>query len=457
MLLPSQFSRIALMSFAMTCAFAPSANAGPLLDWLFGRPSAPAYPVGSPVPIGNGAGYAPYTSGYAPAYSANYAPQFGAPTQAAPTFSSPGYAPPSGAQFAPGPPTTYSNVPSFRTNYYRAPVTYYRPVLATDPTSGAQVVRMSPCTSYEYQTQRIPTLGQSVYYGNYGAPVRIPAPAAGPTYTLPQAGIPLSRSAAPPITTRGYGSYTTLQPPVTSAPPSTGNYSTNPYGQTPYYGTANGGCSGGYNAAPTYPEQGYTTPGLVAPPSPSTAAPFAAPGLAPPAQFQSPDPANSPPVLPNNVPTAARSQLKQFTQTERDPIESTARSYEPQRLPNKPPAMRPIPVPSDFDSEQHWTPGLLRDEDLTAQNSQADRVRFAATTAGQSKKIQWASFEDAPASSPATRETEFLRVVPQDSDAPTLRMRTRRTQAKQPTTSAPASQPAANENRYRTDNWTSRR
>lgn len=445
------------MSFAMTCGFAQSASAGPLLDWLFGRPSAPAYPIGSPVPIGNAAGYAPYTSGYAPAYSANYAPQFAAPTQAAPVFSPPGYAPPSGTQYVPGAPTTFSNVPSFRTNYFRAPVTYYRPVLATDPASGAQVVRMSPCTSYEYQTQRIPTLGQSVYYGNYGAPVAVPGPATGPTYTLPQAGIALSRSATPPITSRGYGAYTTLQPPAGSAPPA-GNYPINPYGQTPYYGgTINGGCTGGYNALPAYTTPGYSPPpGLIAPPSPSTAAPFADPGLNNPNPLPSSDPANSPPVLPNSVPTAARSQLKQFTQTERAPIDSTARTDEPQRLPSKPPAMRPIPVPSDFDIEQHWTPGLLRDEDLTAQNDQMDRVRFAATTAGQSKKIQWASFDDAPTASPATRQTEFRKVVPQGSTQPTLRMRTRPAQVVRPAMAPPTAQPASNKDRYRTDNWTSR-
>ncbi|HAC92834.1 MAG TPA: hypothetical protein DCF63_19700, partial [Planctomycetaceae bacterium] len=55
-----------------------SAQAGPLIDWLWGgRRAAPAYPVGSPVPLGVGgavapvqsAGYWPSTVGLAPTYS----------------------------------------------------------------------------------------------------------------------------------------------------------------------------------------------------------------------------------------------------------------------------------------------------------------------------------------------------------------------------------------------------
>ncbi len=443
MLLRSHTSRIALIGVALVCADMPSAQAGPLIDWLFGRRAEPAYPVGSPVPIGNAAGYAPYTSGYAPAYSA-YSSGYPSAYPAAPTFSAPGYAPPAGVGYTQGAPTTYSNVPRFRTNYYRAPVTYYRPVLATDPTTGAQTVRMSPCTSYEYQTQRIPTLGQSVYYGNYGAPVPVPAPAAGPTYTLPQGGIPLSRSLTPPITTRGYGAYTTLQPGMTGTVPSTiqpqaGQYQTNPYAATPYYGSVTGGCTGstiapqGYSVPPAY----STPPGLTAPPSPLTAP---APGVFPQGTQpvpQSVDPADTRPALPTSSSsdmrsiapsTDSRSQLKHITQAERDDAQSTVgREYQPQRLQSKPPAMRPIPVPSDFDADQHWTPGLLRDEDLTAQAQLQPSASLAVATAGQGKRIQWASFDEsaAPRASAAQEIKPAMRTETQFDDSATLRVRRR--------------------------------
>ncbi|GAB5406620.1 MAG: hypothetical protein Aurels2KO_48510 [Aureliella sp.] len=430
-----------------------SAQAGPLIDWLFGRRTEPAYPVGSPVPIGNAAGYAPYTSGYAPAYSA-YSP--GYPNS--PTFSAPGYAPPAGVGYVPGTPTTYSNVPSFRTNYYRAPVTYYRPVLATDPSTGAQTVRMSPCTSYEYQTQRVPTLGQSVYYGNYSAPVAIPAPAAGPTYTLPQGGIPLSRSLTPPMTTRSYGAYTTLQPGVASGVPAVqpGQYQTNPYGTTPYYGSTTGGCTGstvapqGYTAPPSY----STPPGLTAPPSPLTAP---ATGVYPPSiqtpAPQSGDPADVRPALPTSASgemrsiaptTNTRSQLKHITQAERGNSQSTAaQDYQPPRLQSKPPAMRPIPVPSDFDADQHWTPGLLRDEDLTAQAQPQPRVDLAVATAGQGKRIQWASFDEA--AKPRHVSKQELEPLPHRSGdydgSATLRLR--RLAAPAPAVNPPEAAPSA--------------
>ncbi len=44
----------------------------------------------------------------------------------------------------------------YRTSSYRVPVTYYRPVLTTDPTTGQQVVVQQPCTSFITQQQRTP-------------------------------------------------------------------------------------------------------------------------------------------------------------------------------------------------------------------------------------------------------------------------------------------------------------
>ena len=44
----------------------------------------------------------------------------------------------------------------YRTSSFRVPVTYYRPVITTDPTTGQQVVVQQPCTSYVQQEQRTP-------------------------------------------------------------------------------------------------------------------------------------------------------------------------------------------------------------------------------------------------------------------------------------------------------------
>ncbi len=44
----------------------------------------------------------------------------------------------------------------YTTSYYRAPVTYYRPVTTMNPATGAMVTVQQPCTSYEQQMQRNP-------------------------------------------------------------------------------------------------------------------------------------------------------------------------------------------------------------------------------------------------------------------------------------------------------------
>ena len=44
----------------------------------------------------------------------------------------------------------------YTTSSYRVPVTYYRPVTTTDPTTGQQVTVQQPCTSFVQQSQRTP-------------------------------------------------------------------------------------------------------------------------------------------------------------------------------------------------------------------------------------------------------------------------------------------------------------
>ena len=55
---------------------------------------------------------------------------------------------------------------NYVTSYYRAPITYYRPLSTVDPVSGTTVTVQQPCSSYVQQLQRIPynsflPLGQS--------------------------------------------------------------------------------------------------------------------------------------------------------------------------------------------------------------------------------------------------------------------------------------------------------
>ncbi|MGN6135778.1 MAG: hypothetical protein ACTHOU_14920 [Aureliella sp.] len=296
----------------VTCGMpARTAQAGPLFDWLFfghhRQPAAPAYAVGYPVPVATGyapyvAGYVPYASAYAPyasayaPYAARYAPTVAvapqaivtspvvtAPTMAAPAVTAPtvtgGYGTYYGANLpvvggagygylaqrpaetaiAAAPAVVPSTapvtlVPDYRTTTSRTPVTYYRPLMTTDPTTGAQVVTMAPCTSYEYQTQRVPTLGLTqVYNGGATLPATTAvAPPVSPTYTLPRGGVPL---AGPLPSTQPYATaYGTYPAPgtttVTPVAPTTGSIITPATPATPY--------SAGYSAYAANPSN-YST------------------------------------------------------------------------------------------------------------------------------------------------------------------------------------------------------
>ena len=262
-------------------------------------------------------------------------------------------------------------VPDYRSTAARTPVTYYRPLMTTDPATGQQVVAMAPCTSYEYQTQRVPTWGLTqVYNGGATLPAATAvAPAVSPTYTLPRGGVPLAGpipSAQPYATAYGtypapgtttitsvapttgsvitpatpysagypayasnYGNYSALQPPVGTTGSSV--YPTAPYngsaaGLSPYYnpGTGTGGSCGNYvpqtqplssvGGASPYASSPYATnPGttLVAPPTGGQ------PGMAlPPSQVYPPGsilpgsstPPNYSPVLPPSGDPAAGAQ-----------------------------------------------------------------------------------------------------------------------------------------------------
>lgn len=495
MLRRSLIANVTLCAVTSLTLAPQTAQAGPLIDWLFGRKAPPAYPVGQPVPVGQAgvaAGYAPYTAGYAPAYAGGYVPayaggntaaypgtysanypgtystaypgsytaNYGAGNYAAgtylpgnntaaptgissgatslgPQFSGPGYN--NAAPFLvqqPPPPSSVSYVPNFRTNYYRAPVTYYRPVQTTDPTTGQQITVQVPCSSYEYQTQRRPALGQSALFGATQPPVYSAAPVAPQSFTLPSGGVPLAYSQSTlPSTSRSFGGYTTLQPgQAVPAAAQYGNYQTAPLGATPYYGAPPTAGCGGYTGQPGQVPGLYAAPAPqqalpAAPSSPSTLPPSTFPSQAPPATGPATvlppttqDPADFRPTLPSGFPTTSgnstsgglRSQLRSITQhpvspdwapstTPADTAGSSAsQDDEPARLTVEPPALRPIPVPDDFDSQTPWAPGLLREQDMTASRNVPDGnlvAARAAQVAGQSKRIHWASFNTSRASS----------------------------------------------------------
>ncbi len=489
-----------LRSFALTAiatvmigSFAPSANAGPLIDWLFrGRQTQPTVPVGAPIPLGNGYGSMPgYAAGY-PGYVAAY-PGYSAAYPAYPGYAngsySAGYAPsatyipnygyganlgnyygnrlpvvgPNGAGYtaqmpsgiaAATLPQPMSYVPNYASNALKAPVTYYRPLLTTDPNTGAQVVAMAPCTSYQYLTQRVPTLGQSALYGSYQAPQYQPLQAT-PTYTLPSGGIPLAQSAPTAGAVLGYSPYSSYQvtqpaivspgysanyPPINSYP--TGTYPANNYPATQYSPSYPTGSA----VAPTYstPATSYSTPlgsSSFVPSTSSTGTPYQpVPGLmAPPASSSiysgsgstgsgsivpgSPatgstvpgstvpgtgstssggvypsgslgDPANTPPSLPMDGNSVLRPQLKSIVpEATRSGKESALNSSSGERsLLNDSSREFPInnPIPAPEGMEKPSWSPGL----LRTEDMTALRpVTRSNQLAGQSKKIHWASFE----------------------------------------------------------------
>jgi hypothetical protein len=506
-MLNSSITRTALLA-VLCCGLPNQAQAGPLIDWLFGRNRAqPAYPVGPAVPVaGYGANYgvsgaSPYAansygagygaSSYANAgYAANYGTYYGSSLPViGPNGNGYQAAQPSGIAATTMPatvPQTLSYVPNFNTYSNRVPVTYYRPLLTTDPNTGAQVVAMAPCTSYEYQAQRVPAFGRSALYGSNTPPVFQPAPAAPPTYTLPSGGIPLAagtpsvmlpsvRGYAPygssPYAINGYpgSSYSALQPAlpygaVQVAPG--GSYSTQPLGASPYSGTTSGGCTGNVYAP--------SVPGLIAPQGPAfpaTPSPYNSPypGTTSPSQPQAPgmvypdvpsaDPADTPPSLSPNFPASASAQrqpapAKPFDQPQvplrpqlrsivRQPIpnsSSAATSSPPERM-ETPALMKPIPVPEGFE-QPRWNPGLLSEDDLTAMRTIATE---RAELAGQSKPIHWASFEQ------AAHESFKAEAAPQAA-RPNAHSGLRPIQSRS-NASAPQSQPAPIRGRYDTSGW----
>ena len=478
----SRSSLTCVLAVVVQLSLFARADAGPCLEWLFGcGKAAPSYPIGGPVPLGAGygagfnpgygVGYGPvpaqaavpaqtvpaqagvpgYAAGFAPSYSvgsANYGTYYGMSMPAVGPAGA-GYptAVPSGitAATVPAPvfpatqppiqPQPMSFVPNYDSRALRAPVTYYRPLMTTDPNTGAQVVAMAPCTSYQYLTQRVPTFGQSALYGSYQTPS--PPQRTIPTYSLPSGGVPIAQSSSSmvaPHATLGYGPYTTYQPALAAPSSLPGavqtapGYATTPITSTPYYSAPNGGSSGTIYSAPI--------PGLSAPPStpysstPNYSAPApASPGYSTPASpgYSTPAPAlpgfsapSSNPVLPGSDPADMVPSLPQYN-GQRPQLQSivpdvggigneSASTASPkhdtssasEKISRELPVMSPIPAPEGLDKPR-WNPGLLREEDMTALRPVTRFDQYASRPSvqptqliqpGQSKKIVWTSFEN---------------------------------------------------------------
>lgn len=206
-------ARGALYALLVCATSAPSASACCLTDWLYGR--QPAY-ASVPVTPGYAVGTAPYTAGYAPVVtsapsssllpltgtgsfvqpSSVQQPAYGAvPLNNPSVYSDPsialgyrGAVPAGGGPFGTGnvyPNNYQANMGSsvqlpvtptyaaqrrgglarffdsllgteYRSSYYTAPITYYRPATTVDPITGTTVTVQQPCASTVQQLQRTP-------------------------------------------------------------------------------------------------------------------------------------------------------------------------------------------------------------------------------------------------------------------------------------------------------------
>lgn len=227
---------------ASTLVTADVCEAG-LFDWLFGRPvvvypaqqvvAYPGVPVAAPAyaaPISTaGMAVAPVaqTTNYAPYYRtvANYPVAVAGPVLPA------AVAPVAVAPVAQ--PVVVGYAPSYRTNWLRVPVTYYRPVTGYT-VAGYPAVAATPCNTYAWQAQRVPTLVHRPWLPfvpataapvTYGYAPAVPAP-----ITYGYAPVPAAVNVAPVAPA---AIAPAIAPPCQACPP-TGSTAAPPYyGSTP--------------------------------------------------------------------------------------------------------------------------------------------------------------------------------------------------------------------------------
>ena len=260
-----------LLAISVTASFASANAQTSQAGCCWGSP-AQAVPIGPPVPVNGRTAMMPSVGYVPPSFAANagsqlppfsppsyvaqypnYASQF--PAQA--TSQTLGYGSYAGAtpptnnapMLAPGFPQTvagYLPTAAYDTQWSRTPVTYYRPVTAFDPRYGTTVTSLQPCTSYQYQAQRVPVIAPRPLQGDYGSqannwpaitspgynPTGLAvnnayAPVAQPFQNVPMVGMPMNGQPNAYATMGSTG--TSLGMPATSPPTTTMNY----YPQSP--------------------------------------------------------------------------------------------------------------------------------------------------------------------------------------------------------------------------------
>lgn len=134
------------------------------------KPQTP-YPVGSPYPVAY-PNPAPQPGSYAAGRPTipvvPITPTYGS-TQS--YYGNYGMLPPASGNALPNgfPQSVASAMPTaaYDTQWQRTPVTYYRPVTQFDPNYGTTVTSLQPCTSYQYQAQRVPMVAPTPVGGAY--------------------------------------------------------------------------------------------------------------------------------------------------------------------------------------------------------------------------------------------------------------------------------------------------
>ncbi|XZE43015.1 hypothetical protein SH467x_002559 [Pirellulaceae bacterium SH467] len=190
----SSWIAMSCLSFA---TMAQSAHAGPWMDAILNR-HRPAYPIG-PVPV---------TANYA-SVVANYGPYATQPPSATGLASVPFGVPQTVAGYLP--------TATYDTAWNATPVTYYRPVTSFDPRTGTTVTSLQPCTSVQYQAQRVPLASPRPLLGEVGLQSNRWPGITGPGYY--PAGLTTGASYAPPYAqpyAAQYGGY--QQIPYSGAP-----------------------------------------------------------------------------------------------------------------------------------------------------------------------------------------------------------------------------------------------
>ncbi len=294
--------------------FPAASQAGPILDWLFGRTTR--YAIYCPTNVA-----APVTA-YAPVTSSACSP---CAATSATTYSPVVAAQPTVAAYAPT--ATYQTVQA------QVPVTYYRPTTVLSPTVTAATPAMTGCTVVQVQTQRRPvwdilglfTPRQPV--SPLPINVQYPTTVAYPSVAAPATVLPAPANA---VTTPAYAAPVDSSCPGCSGATGFPTIPTAPVNPAPPAATypAPSGAAGGAMTAPAAPTPADQPPSLNTPPqTPQNGYQGSSYRLAPPAPIAPPANVNEAPypaVQPQSSRGNYESQLIPYPGSSDAPPESSA-------------------------------------------------------------------------------------------------------------------------------------